>query len=240
MEGLHIGGLTPFSSSDWPGRLAAVVFVQGCPWRCSYCHNEALQPRAGAGRDGAQVLDWLKRRKGLLDGVVFSGGEPLLDKNLPQALEQVRALGFATGLHTAGIYPARLKQVLPLLDWVGLDLKASLDEQGSYAPITGAEGAHHAVLQCLDLVLDAHRQHGLQYECRTTCHPEWMDTAQLLRMAAQLAARGVQHWVLQEARPTPGWRPALSTVLDGPGASWPMAQLRALLPSLTLRHAQAS
>ena len=76
---LTIGGFTPLSTTDWPGKLAAVVFVQGCPWRCHYCHNVSLQDRASSQPSAwAQALRTLQRRQGLLDGVVFSGGEPLL------------------------------------------------------------------------------------------------------------------------------------------------------------------
>ena len=76
---LEVGGFTPLSTTDWPDRLVAVVFVQGCPWRCHYCHNADLQPRSGAPR-GAwdQVLELLRRRQGLLDGVVFSADESYL------------------------------------------------------------------------------------------------------------------------------------------------------------------
>ena len=72
--GLRIGGVTPFSTTDWPGRLAAVLFLQGCPWRCGYCHNPHLQPAIGpAARDYPSTLAWLEGRRGLLDAVVFSG-----------------------------------------------------------------------------------------------------------------------------------------------------------------------
>ena len=121
---LRIGGLTPLTSIDFPGRLAAVVFCQGCPWRCGYCHNpellDATQPGA---LDWDEVLAFLHKRRGLLDGVVFSGGEPLLQAALPEALDAVRALGYATALHTCGMYPERLAALLPRLDWVGLDIK---------------------------------------------------------------------------------------------------------------------
>lgn len=207
MQQLTLGGLCRFSSVDWPGRLCAVLFVQGCPWRCGYCHNPGLQARQPAGPGWDEVLAWLPSRRGLLDGVVFSGGEPLLDTALPEALRRVRELGFATGLHTAGIYPDRLRAVLPLLDWVGLDLKAALDEAGSYGRISAAPGAWQDASSSLALVLDAHRQRALAYECRTTWHPDWLDTEELLRLAGQLREREVRHWVLQEARPTAGWQP---------------------------------
>lgn len=104
---LEIGGLTPLTTIDFPGRLAAVVFCQGCPWRCGYCQNAHLIPPSAEKRvPWADVLAFLERRRGLLEGVVFSGGEPTLQAGLPEALRQVRDLGFATGLHTAGPSPS--------------------------------------------------------------------------------------------------------------------------------------
>ncbi len=236
MQDLTLGGLCRFSTVDWPGRLCAVLFVQGCPWRCGYCHNPGLQPRRPPDVSWDQVLAWLPSRRGLLDGVVFSGGEPLLDAALPDALRQVRSLGFATGLHTAGIYPDRLQQLLPLLDWVGLDIKAALDDGGSYARIAGAATAWADASRSLDLVLDAHRSQGLSYECRTTWHAQWLDDAELLRLAGQLRAREVRHWVLQEARPTLQWQPSPGGS-GGEGRAMLMTRLREALPQVQLRAA---
>jgi len=87
--GLVVGGVTPLSTVDWPGELAAVVFCQGCAWSCPYCHNAALRPAKPGERPWAEVLAWLETRQGLLDAVVFSGGEPLLQ---PQAVELLNAL----------------------------------------------------------------------------------------------------------------------------------------------------
>lgn len=127
---LRVGGLTRLTSIDFPGRLAAVVYAQGCPWRCGYCHNpellDASAPATPAALDWPQVLAFLDKRRGLLDGVVFSGGEPTLQTALPAALREVRAMGFQTALHTGGMYPERLSALLPLLDWVGLDIKGPL------------------------------------------------------------------------------------------------------------------
>jgi pyruvate-formate lyase-activating enzyme len=81
---LRIAGLTPLTSIDFPGRLAAVVFLQGCPWRCGYCHNAGLQPAVTPGAmHWREVEAFLERRRGLLDGLVFSGGEPTLHRALP-------------------------------------------------------------------------------------------------------------------------------------------------------------
>src|SRR5689334_15533531 len=111
---LRIGGLTPLSTTDYPGQLAAVVFCQGCPWRCSYCHNpHLLSARAKHALGWDDVAAFLSRRRGLLDAVVFSGGEPLAQAALPDAMRQTKAMGYRIGLHTGGAYPPRLVAVLP-------------------------------------------------------------------------------------------------------------------------------
>ena len=105
--------------------LAAVVFCQGCPWRCGYCHNPGLIPPQGEHEvRWESVLEFLQRRRDLLDGVVFSGGEPTLQSGLDDAIRDVRALGFKIGLHTGGMYPQRLESILQRVDWVGMDVKA--------------------------------------------------------------------------------------------------------------------
>ena len=115
---LKVGGLTPFTATDYPGKLAAVVFVQGCPWACGYCHNPHLLTRSTDGSlTWKQILARLQRRVGLIDAVVFSGGEPTIDPGLEDAMRAVREFGFGVGLHTGGAYPRRLAEVLPLVDY---------------------------------------------------------------------------------------------------------------------------
>lgn len=196
---LEIGGFTPLSTTDWPGQLAAVVFVQGCPWRCHYCHNVDLQQR-GAGQTGGwtRALATLQRRQGLLDGVVFSGGEPTLDPALPQAIAAVRALGFKVGLHTAGIYPDKLEQVLPLIDWVGFDIKANFAD---YEGITAMPRSGLPAQRSLQAVLQAVQHQGLALEVRTTYHPELHDDEQLVTLASTLRRLGITRWVVQQFRP---------------------------------------
>ena len=191
---MRIGGITPLTTIDFPGRLAAVVYCQGCPWRCSYCHNpELLDATAPAAVPWSQVLAFLQSRRGLLDGVVFSGGEPTLQAALPAALAEVRAMGFATGLHTGGMYPERLAAVLPLLDWVGLDIKGPLQ---AYDGITGVPGSGKRAWESLQLVV----QSGVPYECRTTWNPALFDLDALQDLGETLVDSGVTHWALQQCR----------------------------------------
>jgi pyruvate formate lyase activating enzyme len=136
---LRVGGLTRLSATDYPGKLAAVVFCQGCAWRCGYCHNPELQrPRSGAEIAWPEVRTFLMRRRGLLDAVVFSGGEPTQQRGLERAMREVKAMGFLVGLHTAGIVPWRLGKVLPLVDWVAMDVKAKLDEHETVTRVKGS------------------------------------------------------------------------------------------------------
>lgn len=123
-EGLRVGAITSFTTIDFPGKLAAVAFIQGCPWDCTYCQNPWLRPfkfdPQYEHESWESLIALLSRRKGLLDGVVFSGGEPLSDPALPAAIKAVKSQGFLVAVHTSGAYPAVLKEILPDIDWVGL------------------------------------------------------------------------------------------------------------------------
>lgn len=194
MSSLRVGGVTPLTTIDYPGELAAVVYCQGCPWRCRYCHNHHLLAADSAGQvDWHEVSAFLQRRRGLLDAVVFSGGEPTLQRALPDAIAEVRALGFKVGLHTAGCYPDRLGAVLPLLDWVGLDIKAL---PGNYAALTGVPGSGERAWQSLGLLLDA----GVAHEVRVTVHDRLLPQAELDVLTARLYASGAQTVMLQGCR----------------------------------------
>jgi pyruvate formate lyase activating enzyme len=147
---LRVGGVTGLSASDYPGKLAAVVFCQGCAWRCTYCHNPELLDFSGKPLlPWPEVLAFLEKRRGLLDAVVFSGGEPTLQRSLPQAMRQVKAMGYLIGLHTAGIVPRMLERVLPFLDWVGMDLKADF---ARHEAITGAAGSGRRAMESMAIL----------------------------------------------------------------------------------------
>lgn len=224
---LKVGGYVPFSSTDYPGKLAAVVFVQGCPWRCTYCHNPHLQPRQQplGSPSWKQIRKRLQGRQGLLDAVVFSGGEATLDPALESAIHEARELGFAIGLHTAGMYPQRLQALLPLLDWVGLDVKTT---KSAYDALTGVPGSAAPVQTSLRAVQAA----GVALEVRTTVDPTLHTEAQLTTLARELAAQGVRNYALQLARATPS--AATSLASDFPSAAW-RAQIGALFEQFTWR-----
>lgn len=202
---LRIAGLSRFSTVDWPGRLVATVFLQGCPWDCRYCHNpDLIDPRGRGSTPWEAVAAFLGERRGLLDGVVFSGGEPTMQRALPDAVARTRGLGFDVGLHTGGAYPHMLDAVLPALSWIGLDVKAGADD---YARVTGRGPSGRAALRSLDLVLAAQREraasrHPLGVEVRTTVHPDLIDDTRLGDLGELLADRGVRRWAIQRFRAT--------------------------------------
>ncbi|MBO8085942.1 MAG: anaerobic ribonucleoside-triphosphate reductase activating protein [Marichromatium sp.] len=163
-----VGGYVPLTTVDYPGELAAVVFLQGCGWRCHYCHNQELIPSTA--QEGAptwpELLARLEDRRGLLDAVVFSGGEPTLQHGLRPAVEAVKAMGFKVGLHTNGAYPVRLERVLSALDWVGLDIKAQPED---YEAITAVRGSGRGPWESLAMLA----WHGAHHQARVTVQPDW-------------------------------------------------------------------
>jgi len=206
-DDLQIAGLTRLSTCDWPGKLVATVFLQGCPLACTYCHNPSiLDPRAPGVLAWQEVRDLLARRHGLLDGVVFSGGEPTRQRGLAAAMREVRELGFGVGLHTAGPYPARFAEVLPLCDWVGLDIKAP---EHLYEAVTGVPASATKAFASLRLALDS----GTGLQVRTTVDPTVMTADDVASLTSTLHGMGVREHVLQRVR-TEGVRPEFAVRLE--------------------------
>lgn len=230
VNNLKIAGLTAFSSIDYPGKLSAVAFIQGCPWRCIYCHNPDMQSREFSAEyqhsSWSELLNLLGRRKGLLDAVVFSGGEPTLDPHLELAITEVKAMGFLVGLHTSGCYPLHLERLLPMIDWVGLDVKASFFDEIAYREVTGLTKSEPGRLTRESLKLIQTR--GVEYECRTTAHPSFLPERKLLRLAKELQGQGVKHYALQIYRKPPH----LHLSLDNVGYEYPSSDLIGTLKSM--------
>jgi pyruvate formate lyase activating enzyme len=220
---LTIGGVVPLSTVDFPDRLAAVVFCQGCPWRCEYCHNPHLLPA-----DGPAALMWrdivalLQRRRGFLDAVVFTGGEPLRQPGLEQAIAEVKAMGFQVAVHTAGCYPDRLERLLPSLDWVAMDIKAPFDR---YQTVTTIPHSGEKARASINHVIAS----GVAGEFHTTVGAAMQQPGWLYELALSLAEIGVRNYILQECRTAPGIACRISPVL--------VDQIRPLFATLTIRRA---
>ncbi len=229
--GLRVGGYTPITTIDYPGRLAAVIFCQGCPWRCGYCHNPHLLPRGddAVGVPWRQIQAFLERRRGLLEAVVFSGGEPTVQQGLEAAMRGVGAMGFSLALHTAGPDPRRLARILPMLDWVALDVKAPFAD---YARITSVAGSGRRARQSALEIL----RWGGAHEMRTTVHPSQWTADALWSLACELSDLGVRHYAVQRFRPR-GCADARLRQTVEPDFPPPdlCRRIEALFPSFTLR-----
>lgn len=225
---LNIGGLIPFTTIDYPGHLAAVVFLQGCSWRCAYCHNPHLIDVDKQGDDGEMLRRFLESRRGFLDGVVFSGGEPVLQSGLGDAIADIKRMGFKVALHTAGAHPNRLRQHLSRLDldWIGLDVKTTF---ANYAQLTGVKGSGDKVEESLDFVLVS----GIDYEVRTTVDPNIFTAESLLELAETLADKGVTHYALQECRVVVDYEMANSSLLLDQAL---IEKISTMFSNFTLRH----
>ncbi|MEW4396333.1 anaerobic ribonucleoside-triphosphate reductase activating protein [Pseudomonas paraeruginosa] len=228
---LRVGGVVPLTTLDYPGLLACVLFCQGCAWRCRYCHNPELIASRGAREiPWAGLLDFLRRRQGLLQAVVFSGGEATLQAALGDAMRTVRELGFRVGLHSAGINSRAFARVLAHTDWVGFDVKALAED---VAAITGVRGSGAANWRSLERLLDS----GVAYECRTTVHWRLFDSERLWRLATRLRGMGVERFAVQLARPARQLDPTLLAAPAPQGAPQLWRELEALFPAFELRDA---
>jgi pyruvate formate lyase activating enzyme len=227
-----VGGVTPFTSVDFPGRLAAVLFTQGCAWRCRYCHNSHLWP---FDPDGTvpfdKIIGFLETRRGLLDGVVFCGGEPTAHPALPEAMRTVKRMGFEVALHTSGMYPDRLQEALSLCDWVGLDIKAPFED---YERVTRVSGSGVGPRESLGLLLRS----GVDHEVRTTVHPELLNDERILAAAGELRAMGVRRYALQIFRPQGCADARLTAVgpLDGVVSEMLRGELSGLFEHFEIRN----
>ena len=161
---MNVQGYQKLTLLDFPGRTACTVFTGGCNLRCPFCHNAGLvrTPLAGPNLTD-EVLEYLQKRKGILDGVCVTGGEPLLQPDLEDFLRKVKEMGYAVKLDTNGMLPQRLAGVLAtnLVDYVAMDIKSSPD---GYAAATGTDADVSAVTDSLSIL----RQSGIPYELRTT------------------------------------------------------------------------
>lgn len=160
-----ISGLQKLTLLDYPGQVACTVFTGGCNFRCPFCHNAPLVLPEQMAHDSSEqaVLDFLKKRVGVLDGVAITGGEPLLHKDIPTFLEKVRALGYKIKLDTNGSFPDRLQEIVcaGLVDRVAMDIKSAPE---LYSAAVGVDVNMGDIERSKDFLLSG----VIDYEFRTT------------------------------------------------------------------------
>ncbi len=189
---MDIQGLQKLTLLDYPGRMACTVFLSGCNFRCPFCHNsELLGGDAETVLTDVELLAFLEKRRGMLEGVCFTGGEPLLRPELPELLRAVRSLGYLVKLDTNGSLPERLSAVLDahLADYVAMDIKNSLPRYAATAGLPQMDTA--PICESVRMLL-----HGdTDYEFRTTVVEELHD-ADSFRAIAELIS-GARRYFLQ-------------------------------------------
>ncbi|BFD25244.1 MAG: anaerobic ribonucleoside-triphosphate reductase activating protein [Candidatus Parcubacteria bacterium] len=197
-----IGGLEKITLLDFPDKVAAIVFTQGCNFRCHFCYNPLLViPAAEAKRKKYEKTDsqisenefflFLESRRGKLDGVVITGGEPTLHADLPDFIKKIRALGFVVKLDTNGTNPQMLKELLAagLIDYLAMDLKAPLQK---YSRLVGVLFDCKKIQKSAKLVINS----GLPHEFRTTLVPGFIELADISEMGSMIS--GADAWYLQK------------------------------------------
>lgn len=220
MLNIIIGGLQKTSLIDYPGKISAVIFTQGCNFRCPYCHNpelvekkqetgnrnEGVRERGKEGKLGLPsllpsflLLEFLNSRKGKLDGVVITGGEPTLHADLPEFIRQIKELGFAVKLDTNGTNPEMLKQLIDkkLIDYVAMDIKAPIDK---YNEIVCAKADTDKILKSIEIL----KTGNIAYEFRTTVVKSQLLRADFEKIGALIndTSKGTPKYYLQRFLPT--------------------------------------
>lgn len=192
-------GIAKTTLLDFPGRLACVLFTSGCPYDCFYCHNRTAIDGSAVGVSPEQVLQFLKRRQGMLEGVVVSGGEPTLQKDLESFMENLKELGYAVKLDTNGCNPSVVRRSLEagLLDYVALDIKAPWMR---YQEICGKHADPRPVQETLEML----RFSTIGWEVRTTVAPT-LGREDLMEIARQMPT--VPTWRLNLYRIPEKYRP---------------------------------
>jgi pyruvate formate lyase activating enzyme len=198
-----IGGLQKFSLLDFPGKISAIVFTNGCNFRCRFCYNPMLVWPENSGKANkikqesrpGQTVDgffaFLKSREGKLDAVVITGGEPTIQRDLPAFIKKIKKLGFAVKLDTNGTNPLMLRELVKgkLLDYIAMDIKSGPDK---YSEITGVELKLPKIKESVKIIIGS----GLPHEFRTTMVPGLLkkqDIAEIGRMI-----KGADAWYLQD------------------------------------------
>ena len=161
---LKIAGIQKTTLLDYPTKVAAIVFTQGCNFRCGYCHNpDLLEQNKNTDFLPENFISFLKTRQGKLDGVVITGGEPTLQSGLYDFIKQIKQLDFAVKLDTNGTNPKILKKLLSenLVDYIAMDIKAPIEK---YSEITGINVNTNNIKTSIDLIIKS----LTEYEFRTT------------------------------------------------------------------------
>ena len=218
-NGVKLGGIQKTTLIDFPGRIAATIFLIGCNFRCPFCYSAELvlpdKIKTHPKISEKYFFDFLKKRKGLLEGVCLTGGEPTLNKDLPQFIKKIRKLGFLIKLDTNGSNPKMLKKLIggklakrdslssltslpqsgsSLIDYVAMDIKAPLNAK-NYNKATGIKNDLKKIKKSIEII----KKSGLDYEFRTTVVPGIHIEKDIIQIAKDISP--AKRYYLQNFRP---------------------------------------
>lgn len=188
-----IGGVQKTSLLDYPDKISAIVFTQGCNFRCGYCHNPELINSKEQAWTMPALFEFLKTRVGKLDAVVITGGEPCLQKDLPEFIKEIKDMGFLVKLDTNGSYPNMLKEVLSLVDYIAMDIKAPLEK---YDDIVVNKTDVEKIKESINIIMNS----GKDYEFRTTVVRSLLCEDDILKIGDLI--NGAKCYYLQKFVPT--------------------------------------
>ena len=204
---VEIKGIEKFSSRDFPGHISSTVFLGGCTFRCPYCHNAdlVLRPESIQTMPVDIFLSYLDGRKGWLEAVCLSGGEPLLHEDIEDIIRVVRERGLLVKLDTNGSFPERLEGLLTagLLDWVAMDVKAPLER---YREVTRSNVDVESIVRSADVL----RNSGVRYTFRTTVVPGLVGKEDVVKIGEWL--NGAANYLIQQFVPQTTIDPAFLEV----------------------------
>ncbi len=210
---IEIGGLQKLTLIDYPGRVAATVFLVGCNFRCPFCYSSELvlpekiknQPKISE----KVFFDFLKERKGLLEGVVICGGEPTIHKDLPDFCQKIKKLKYLVKLDTNGSNPKMLKDLITkkLIDYVAMDIKALKEK---YNKVTGVKVDIKKIQRSIDIL----KEGKVDYEFRSTIVPALHTKEDVIEMAKWI--RGAKRYFLQNFLPGKNINPKLERIKPYP------------------------
>ena len=188
---MDINGLQKLTLLDYPGKMACTVFLSGCDLRCPFCHNSELWGSAPAVMDDEELLKFLEKRRGMLEGVAFTGGEALLRKELPELMRRVKALGYPVKLDTNGTHPDRLRALIDegLIDYAAMDVKNSL----ALYPVTCGLGSMDT--EPIEKSIALLKEGRVDYEFRTTVVKPFHDETSFTSIARMI--EGAENYFLQ-------------------------------------------
>lgn len=189
-----IGALQKLSLLDYEGKVSAIIFTQGCNFRCHYCYNPNLVPLQETDFSLSTFFEFLEKRKGMLEGVVITGGEPTIHNDLPEFIKKIKSFGYCVKLDTNGTRPEMLKQLIEkkLIDYVAMDIKAPLDR---YKDVIGLTPEAGKIKESVSLIISS----GIDHEFRTTVMPG-LTKDDFIEISKTI--KGAKRYYLQQFIPT--------------------------------------